>query len=101
MGLSKPVTFVLIFAFFFGCFFALYDKLNEEKAGIETVVVQSNDTLWEIAERLGTYKDIRYTVQEIKKLNGLRDSTIYPGQELLVPRTSRQLVGMEMDFLVE
>ena len=98
--MSKPLTFVLIISFFFGCFFARYNKLNEEMIVIQTIVVQSNDTLWVIAEKLDAHKDIRNTVQEIKKLNGLTDSTIYPGQELLVPKTSRQLVGMEINVNV-
>lgn len=93
--MSKPLTFVLLFSFFFCCFFVMYDKLSEETTRVQTVVVQPNDTLWKIAERLDKHEDIRKTVWEIKKLNGLSDCTIYPGQELFVPVTSEQLLGME------
>lgn len=44
--------------------------------------VQKGDTLWEISERHNT------TLQVLMEANGLEDpSTLYPGQELWIPRT--------------
>lgn len=95
--MTKPVIIVLIFAFFFTCSFTVYQQLGSNTLGTETVVVQADDTLWEIAEHLGSKEDIRYVVQEIQKLNGLKDSTIYPGQELRIPASEEQLLGLEVD----
>lgn len=41
--------------------------------------MQRGDTLFSIAQRFGT------TVEELKRLNGLTDNTIYVGQRLKVP----------------
>lgn len=95
--MSKPLTFVLIFSFFFSCSYVIYDKFSRPKSCTQTVVVQANDTLWDIADGLDLDQDVRYVVQEIKKLNGLNESTIYPGQKLLVPGMGEQLLGMDID----
>lgn len=55
---------------------------GETKPSARRYTVKPGDNLWNIALRYlndGT----RYT--EIKKLNGLANDTIYPGQELLIP----------------
>ncbi|MGO0123066.1 C40 family peptidase [Desulfothermobacter acidiphilus] len=44
-----------------------------------TYVVQPGDCLWDIAQRYGT------TWQTLVKLNGLTCTTIYPGQQLMIP----------------
>ena len=48
--------------------------------------VDVGDTLWDIAEGI-TPEDIDYrtTIKYIEKENGIIDSMIFPGQELLVP----------------
>ncbi|MDA0564997.1 LysM peptidoglycan-binding domain-containing protein [Streptomonospora sp. S1-112] len=50
-----------------------------------TVVVREGDTLWEIAERVRPGDDPRRIVHEIVRVNGLDESTLEPGQELLMP----------------
>lgn len=62
----------------------LVDKklAGDKKPSARRYTVKPGDNLWNIALRYlndGT----RYT--EIKKLNGLANDTIYPGQELLIP----------------
>lgn len=47
-------------------------------------VVSSGDTLWNIAKQYNTYKDIRKTVYEIRKVNN-SNCIIKPGQVLLIP----------------
>lgn len=58
-----------------------------ERESARTVVVQEGDTLWTIAapiaERDGG--DVRSIIHQIKRLNRLEDSTIYPGQPLILP----------------
>ncbi|WP_052809859.1 LysM peptidoglycan-binding domain-containing protein [Streptomonospora alba] len=50
-----------------------------------TVVVRDGDTLWEIAERVRPADDPRSTVHEIVRENGLGESELEPGQELVMP----------------
>ena len=54
-------------------------------AGGSSVVVQSGDTLWSIASSLGEDGDVRAVVDEIQRLNDLRDAELHPGQILLLP----------------
>ncbi len=50
------------------------------------VVVEPGDTLWNIAERHAPDADRRSVIAEIRRLNGLDNSTVEVGQELLLPR---------------
>jgi LysM repeat protein len=53
----------------------------------EEVIVQSNDTLWEIAAKATPDgQDIRNTVYQIRKLNKLESAMLHPGQRLLIPQ---------------
>ncbi len=51
----------------------------------ESVIVGSDDTLWEIATRARPTIDPRITVRRIIDLNSLPDPIIQPGQRLLLP----------------
>jgi LysM repeat protein len=51
-----------------------------------TVVVQPHETLWSIAARTAPRRDPYAAVAEIRRLNGLRDSVVYPGETLVLPR---------------
>ncbi len=54
---------------------------------LEQVVVEKGDTLWSIAKaHQNRGEDTRYVIYKIRKTNGLKDSVIYPGQELLIPQ---------------
>lgn len=51
----------------------------------ETYIVRRGDTLWEIADQYCPANvDKREWIYEVKCLNGLEDSSIYPGQRLRV-----------------
>lgn len=50
-----------------------------------TYTVDTGDTLWSIAAEYAAGRDVREVIYEIKRINGLRTSMIYPGQELKVP----------------
>jgi hypothetical protein len=51
------------------------------------IVVHQGDTLWSIAARSHA-GSITATMNEIMRLNHLRDATVYVGQQLLVPAGS-------------
>ncbi|WP_366921790.1 LysM peptidoglycan-binding domain-containing protein [Metallumcola ferriviriculae] len=49
------------------------------------IVVEEGDSLWSICKELQMEGDIRRMIYQIKIINNLEQSTIYPGQVLLVP----------------
>lgn len=55
------------------------------KPGEVTVIVTAGDTLWSIARDSGLDGSIQEAVFKIKARNGLTDSVIEPGQQLIVP----------------
>jgi len=50
------------------------------------MTVQAGDSLWSIAKSALHTTDPRETVERIRELNGLSDSVIVPGQQLIVPQ---------------
>jgi hypothetical protein len=50
-----------------------------------TTVVHPGDTLWSIAERYAPARDPFVTIDEIRRLNGISDYTVRPGQRLTLP----------------
>lgn len=53
----------------------------------KTVVIEEGDTLWEYAKKYYPDREIRSAIYELKKINNLKDSTIYEGQTIKVPDT--------------
>lgn len=49
------------------------------------VVVRPGDTLWSVAARHVPSRDPYGMIEEIRRLNGLPDHTVHPGQELILP----------------
>lgn len=49
--------------------------------------VVPGETLWEIAAGHSAGQDVRKVIAQIKRVNGLTDSTLLPGQILAVPVT--------------
>lgn len=54
-------------------------------AGVSSVMVESGDTLWSIAESVADGNDVRAVVDRIQELNGLEGSDLVPGQVLQLP----------------
>jgi hypothetical protein len=50
-----------------------------------TAVVRPGDTLWSIARRYAPARDPFETIDEIRRLNGISDYTVHPGQRLTLP----------------
>lgn len=56
------------------------------RAARPTVVLQSGETLWQVARRVSPKADPRVTVERILQLNDLkRADMVQPGQQLLLP----------------
>ncbi|AJY77074.1 LysM peptidoglycan-binding domain-containing protein [Paenibacillus beijingensis] len=54
--------------------------------GEQIVVVTAGDTLWSIAKDSGLDGGIQEIIFKIKERNGLKNSVIEPGQQIIVPR---------------
>jgi hypothetical protein len=53
---------------------------------VHAVTVSSGETLWGLASSVtGPGEDVRDVLDRIVELNALSDSTVHPGQQLLVP----------------
>lgn len=55
------------------------------RSALPTTVVEQGDTLWGIATRHAPDRDPLLTMDEIRRLNGIKGSTIEVGQELVLP----------------
>ncbi len=62
---------------------AAFARSSDASGPEQRYVVQPYDTLWTIASR--SYSDPREGIWEIQQRNGLRRSTIVPGQVLVLP----------------
>jgi nucleoid-associated protein YgaU len=61
-------------------------SIRTELVGSTVHVVQPGDTLWSIAQRYAPARDPFETIDEIRRLNGITDYTVRPGQRLIIPR---------------
>lgn len=50
-----------------------------------SIVVKQGDTLWSIAEKIDSRRDIREIVYDIQQLNKMNDSNLHPGEKLYIP----------------
>ena len=86
--LSTTILFLSIFAIISAIVNTTY-SYNETK--YKKIYINDGDTLWNIAiaekEKNEYYKDkdVRYIVQNIKKVNNLSVSNLKVNQELLIP----------------
>lgn len=58
---------------------------ESKEPAYDTVVVKEGDNLWNIVSEYSKNSDIRDYIYEVKKLNKMKDSNIYPGQTILIP----------------
>lgn len=88
MRIKNKVKFIRSIAILIFLLIALFNisiaKTNSE-AEIIDYTINKDETLWNIAkEYTPDNKDIRQTIYEIKQLNNMTDSTIYPGQTIKI-----------------
>jgi len=51
----------------------------------QSIIVNSGDTLWSIAERYGNDSNIREYIYNVKKINNLESSIVYENTAILIP----------------
>ena len=59
---------------------------NPPEGPAPTVVVQPDDSLWSIAERVAPGRPPLEVIHDIRTLNGIETSYVYAGETLIVPR---------------
>ena len=69
-----------------GTSFGAYNSQSLTKPVYSEILVQSGDTLWNLAQEFGPDgKDTRFIIHEIRRINDLQADSIYPGQKILIP----------------
>src|SRR5690554_2581202 len=81
--LAKVSVFLLVWCIMIGLTIFQGSIAQGENKAMQTVVVNSGDTLWTLAKRYApTDQDLRSYVEQIRNQNNLSQSIIYPGQTL-------------------
>lgn len=86
--LKNKARFMLSLAFIFVILFTIVystSVLGYKQQEYKRIVVREGSTLWSIASEHYNGGDIRKYIYELKKINNLTNSTIYQGDELLIP----------------
>lgn len=84
--ISCSVTALLITAFTAAMCSTFAANKATPEISLEAIYVGEGDSLWSIAnECYPENTNIRSAVREIKNINGLTTSTIYPGDVLYIP----------------
>jgi hypothetical protein len=69
-----------------GTFIGAYNAESLTKMTYSEILVESGDTLWELADKFGPDdKDLREVVFEICRINEISPDSIYPGQKIRIP----------------
>jgi hypothetical protein len=80
------VLLVLLTSLASAVLFTSASRADNQPAGpAPTVVVQRGDTLWDIAARAMPRRDGQAAVAELRRLNGLGDYGVHPGDVLILP----------------
>jgi hypothetical protein len=89
-GRIVVLAFFLLLTTVAGAFLATASRASDGAEGpAPTVVVEQYDTLWSIAERVAPDRAPRAVIWEIRRLNGIVDYTVRPGEVLTLPPRSR------------
>lgn len=82
---KKFIRSIAIVIFLLIAIFNVSIAKSSNEAEIIDYTIAPGQTLWSIAkEYTPNSKDIRQTIYEIKQLNNMTDSTIYPGQTIQI-----------------
>lgn len=83
-GITNLVLLIFLLLFVFMAFYYSAVKSQGQALG-RLITVEKGDTLWAIALKYYPQVDPRKTVAEIKRINNMKVSKIYPGQVLRLP----------------
>jgi len=75
--------FIISLVIFTGIYTASVSGFKEPE--YQSIIVNSGDTLWSIAERYGDNSNIREYIYNIKKINNLDSSMVYENMAILIP----------------
>ncbi|GAA1512885.1 hypothetical protein BJ978_002267 [Agromyces terreus] len=81
---AVPIT-VFALSLVLGSGGAAAEMDSPSNVGLSYLTVADGESLWAIAESIAPASDPREVISEIMRLNGLRDSTVQPGQRLALP----------------
>ncbi|WP_202077380.1 cell division suppressor protein YneA [Caldalkalibacillus salinus] len=88
MFVTKDISYLLVFVIVLCAIFYTMSNVmaSAEDYQYEYIQVETGDTLWRIAAQhhQGLGISVQEYIQQVKVLNGLEGSLIYPGQELQV-----------------
>jgi hypothetical protein len=84
-GRLVVLVFFLLVAGLGLAFAATASRAADPSGDAPTAVVRPGDTLWSIAERHLSGRDPVTAVEQLRRLNGLTDYTIHPGQHVTLP----------------
>jgi LysM repeat protein len=84
-GRAVVLGFLIVVTTSIGAVLASTGEAAAPRDDAPVAVVQPGDTLWRIASRELPGKDPWAAVDAIRRLNGIEDYTVQPGQELLLP----------------
>jgi hypothetical protein len=84
-GLAATPLVVWAFAVILGAGGAAAESESLRSTAFEYVTVGTGQSLWAIAESIAPNDDPRVVIDEIIRLNGLRDALVEPGQRLALP----------------
>ncbi len=84
---NKKRFFSVIFIILAIMFIAVFSDISYgyDEPTYKTLIVKPGDTLWDIAAQHKNSCDIREFVYKIKKLNGLKTSSLIVGKEIKIP----------------
>jgi len=85
-GRAVILVFFLLLAGLVVALAAPASEAADPRGGQQVAVVQPGDSLWSVVERAAPDSDPIATIEEIRRLNGLTDYTVYAGQRLTLPR---------------
>lgn len=79
------VSFLFLFIMVGLCIGSVVSAAGNIQDETQVVTIRPGDTLWDIAQVYSNHVEIRKYIYEIKKVNQLENSTIYAGQQLVLP----------------
>jgi len=77
--------FLLLISFLITIPFFASTVYGYKEPSYVTINVNEGDNLWNLVSDYSKGRDIRKYINEVKKLNKMDDSVIYPGQSILLP----------------